>query len=157
MCTHSAENIRLHSRLMEKVISIEWIVENIEYFEPFVDSLSLKSSIFGPKEGGLQWQLVMDLQELPDPSTLSLHLHESSPSQCAWVHYRFGIVDATGKLQFEENGEMKVDTSQQDRQQCPTTNFRLDQIREKSFFVDDRLRVHCQISTISCQNIVVNM
>ena len=146
------ENIRLLTRLVETSLSIKWTVENVERFESRVAGLTFESPVFGPKRGGFKWQLVMNLRDACS-SSLSLQLHKSSPVKRALVGYRFGIANTDGNLEFEDHGQMSFEIDSP--RQHPTILFNWTQMKEmkQKLFIEDRLRIECQITTLDYENI----
>jgi hypothetical protein len=48
------EKIQLVSRLVENVLSIEWILENLERYDSRIKGLTFESAIFGCKQAGFK-------------------------------------------------------------------------------------------------------
>lgn len=148
------EKIRLVSRLVENVLSIEWILENLERYESRVGGLTFESPIFGPKQlAGFKWQLVMNLRDVCS-SSLSLQLHKSSVVKQPRVGYRFGIVNTNGDLEFEEHGQMNFELDIP--RQHPTILFNWSRLMEmkQKLFIKDQLRIECQIIMLDYENVV---
>lgn len=152
-CSHRVvENIRFHSRLLESALSVDWTIENVERYESRVAGLTFESPVFGPKRGGFKWQLVMNPRDACS-SSLSLQLHKSSPSKRASVDYRFGIVNTAGNFEFEDHGQMSLELDAP--RQHPTILFSWSQIMEMKhkLFVNDCLRIQCQITTLDFETV----
>jgi hypothetical protein len=147
------EKIRLVSRLVENVMSIEWILENLERYESRIGGLTFESPIFGPKKAaGFKWQLVMNLRDVCS-SSLSLQLHRSSVVKQPRVDYRYGIVNTNGDLEFEDHGQMSFDELDMPRQH-PIILFswaRLMELKQK-IFIKDQLRIECQVTMLDYEN-----
>lgn len=148
------ESIRLVSRLVENALSIEWILENVERFESRVTGLTFESPIFGPKRGGSQWQLVMNLREICS-SSLSLQLKSSVHSR-ACVTYRYGIVNTEENFEYEDHGQLNFELDVP--RPHPTILFNWNQLMEmkKKLFVNDQLRIECQITVLDYENVIVS-
>lgn len=147
-----AENIHFHSRLVESALSVEWKLENVVRFESKMAGLTFESPVFGPKNGGFKWQLVMNPRDACS-SSLSLHLHKSSPSKRASVDYCFGFVNTEGHLEFEDRGQMNLELDAP--RQHPTILFSWTQMLEMKhkLFVNDCLRIQCQITTLDFETV----
>ncbi|KAI9560704.1 hypothetical protein GHT06_011654 [Daphnia sinensis] len=147
------ESVRMVSRLVEKSLSSEWILENVERFESRVKGLTFESPVFGLKRGGYQWQLVMNLRDVCS-SSLSLQLI-SSVFNRACVAYRFGIVNVDGNFEYEDHGQMNFEVDVP--RQSPTILFSWNKLMEmkQKLFVNDQLRIECQITVLDYENVVV--
>lgn len=145
------ESIGLHSRLVESVLSVEWVIENVERYESRVAGLTLESPVFGSERGGFNWQLVMNPRNACS-SSLVLQLHKSSPVKPASVDYRFGIVNMNGNLEFEDHGQINLEFIAP--KQHPTILFNWAQVMDMKhkLFCGDRLRIRCTIETLNNEN-----
>lgn len=146
------EKIQLVSRLVENVLSIEWILENLERYDSRIKGLTFESAIFGCKQAGFKWQLVMNLRDVCS-SSLSLQLHKSSVVKQPRVEYRFGIANTNGDLEFEDHGQMNFE--QDLPRQHPTILFNWSRLMEmkQKLFIKDQLRIECQIIMLDYENV----
>lgn len=149
----AVENIQLHSRLVENILSIEWIIENVECFESRLTGLTLESPVFSSKYGGHNWQLVMSVRSACS-SSLSLQLHKSSTVKRACIAYHFGIADMVGNLEFEDQGHTNFE-SETSTPKYPTILFSWPQFLEvkDKLFHNGRLRILCHIDVLDCENL----
>lgn len=158
------EKIQLRSRLTERILLIDWTVDEVmECLIVFAQQqsgngrltmpgLSVRSPVFGSsRDGGRhKWQLTLNLNSVCS-SSLSLKL--AAGSETVNARYIIGIADNEGRLEYERHGRMLFNAEDAEvpyEEQHPTVLFNWAQLIEKKakLLNDDRLHIHCEITTV---------